>query len=176
LRHRRFDGGWSPALSREVAIRGPAVVALPYDPARDAVGLIQQFRPALYVATGMGWTWEAPGGGVGAGEDPAVAARREVVEETGLTLGALHPLGRTAPSPAAFEEIVWLFIAEADLADEETRGGAVDEDEDILMRRTPWAEAEAMMRDGRILAAPTLLALLRLNAMRGVRGFSDSAA
>lgn len=44
VRHRRFDGTMSDALERAVFTSGDAVVVLPYDPRRDRVLLIQQFR------------------------------------------------------------------------------------------------------------------------------------
>ncbi len=50
LRHRRFDGGWTEVIDREVFDRGRAAVVLPYDPARDAVVLIEQFRIGAYAA------------------------------------------------------------------------------------------------------------------------------
>ncbi|HEX6102287.1 MAG TPA: gamma-glutamylcyclotransferase, partial [Alphaproteobacteria bacterium] len=46
LRHRRFDGSWSPEVERTVLSIGDAVTVLPYDPRRDRVLLIEQFRAA----------------------------------------------------------------------------------------------------------------------------------
>lgn len=167
LRHRRFDGEWSAILDREVAMRGPACGVLPYDPARDAVALIRQFRPALHLATGAGWTWEAPGGGVAEGEEPAAAAVRELIEETGLNAKTLFSIGATAPSPAAFDEVVYLFVARVDIPREVVRAGASDEHEDIEMRRFSRAQALAMATDGRIVSAPTMVALMTLDRQRG---------
>ena len=44
LRHRQFAGGMGPELSRELFVRHDAVCVLPYDPQRDCVVLIEQFR------------------------------------------------------------------------------------------------------------------------------------
>ena len=44
FRHQLFAGGWSGEIRREVFERGHAVVLLPYDPERDAVVMIEQFR------------------------------------------------------------------------------------------------------------------------------------
>ena len=44
LRHRQFAGGMGPQISRELFVRHDAVCVLPYDPQRDAVVLIEQFR------------------------------------------------------------------------------------------------------------------------------------
>lgn len=45
LRHRLFAGGWSGEMTREIFERGHAVGLLPYDPVRDELVLIEQFRP-----------------------------------------------------------------------------------------------------------------------------------
>ncbi len=50
LRHKRFGGGWTEVMSRELFDRGQAAVVLPYDPARDTVVLIEQFRIGAYAA------------------------------------------------------------------------------------------------------------------------------
>jgi len=50
LRHHDFNGGWSEDLSREVLERGDAVGVLPYDPDRDEVVLIEQFRIGGYTS------------------------------------------------------------------------------------------------------------------------------
>ena len=44
--HRRFDGGRETGLLREVLVGADAALVLPYDPARDRVLLVEQFRPA----------------------------------------------------------------------------------------------------------------------------------
>ena len=50
LRHGRYDGDWTPVLEREVLLRGLAVAVVPYDPVRDEVVLIEQFRTGALVA------------------------------------------------------------------------------------------------------------------------------
>src|SRR5699024_26962 len=48
LRHRLFGGGWSAPISRATLAIGDAVTVVPYDPARDRVLLIEQFRAAMF--------------------------------------------------------------------------------------------------------------------------------
>jgi ADP-ribose diphosphatase len=45
LRHRRFDGGMTDVMIREIFERGDVAAVLPYDPQRDEVLLIRQFLP-----------------------------------------------------------------------------------------------------------------------------------
>ena len=53
LKHQKHEGGWSPVIVRELFERGHAVAVLPYDPKRDCVVLVEQFRIGAY-ATGVG--------------------------------------------------------------------------------------------------------------------------
>ena len=115
------------------------------------VTLIRQLRPAIGAVT-----VEIPAGRLGAGEDPSDCARRELLEETGLS-GVLEPLGYLYPSPGVFDEKIYLFLA-TDL----TQGESQQEHfEDIHPLRVSIAEALDMARDGRIIDGKTIVALLR---------------
>src|SRR4051812_33906330 len=81
LQHRRFAGDWIPEISREVVRRGAAVAVMLYDPDRDAVVLIEQFRVGAYAAGLRPWSVETVAGLIEPGEDPANVARRETHEE-----------------------------------------------------------------------------------------------
>ena len=73
------------------------IVALPYDPARDLVVLVEQFRTGCVDHPGDPWLIEAVAGLVEDGEAPEAVARREVREETGLEAGRLAYLSGRMP-------------------------------------------------------------------------------
>ncbi|MGH6961254.1 MAG: NUDIX domain-containing protein, partial [Dongiaceae bacterium] len=81
FRHRLFAGGWSGEVRREVFERGHAVVVLPYDPERDAVVMIEQFRIGAAAAGMPMWQLEMIAGIIDEGETPEAVARREAREE-----------------------------------------------------------------------------------------------
>ncbi len=76
----------------DIRVDGLAVAVLAFTPQREAI-LVRQFRPGpLQVFL------DIPGGACEAGEDPAVAAARELLEETGFQ-GRLESVGHTYENP-----------------------------------------------------------------------------
>ena len=159
LRHGRFDGGWTPMLVREVMLRGLAVAVVPYDPVRDEVVLIEQFRPGALVAGEPAWMIEIVAGMAHDDEDPDEVARRESLEETGLTVYGLEPVARFMPSPGGSSEVVQVYIGRVDADGAGGYHGVADEGEDIRVFRLPAPEAFKMLDDGRIDTAITLIGL-----------------
>ena len=84
LQHRRFAGGWSEPLVREVFERGDAVGVLPYDPVTDSLVLIEQFRPGAMRGDDSPWMLELIAGVVEAGESDADVVHREALRRSGL--------------------------------------------------------------------------------------------
>jgi len=168
LRFRRFDGTMSPEINRAVFLSGDAVTVLPYDPRRDRVLLVEQFRAGVY---GRGdpqpWSLEAIAGRVDPDEPPETAARREAVEEAGLTLGALEWVAGYYPSPGAKAEYLYNFVALCDLPDDAAGVFGVEgEAEDIRGHLVDFAEFESMVRSGEIQNGPLLITALWLQRER----------
>src|SRR5215470_15117005 len=84
FRHRLFSGGWSELRNYDVVRRGQAVSILLYDPDRDCVVLVEQFRLPALIAGSSPWQLEAAAGLIDTDETPEAVAIRETQEETGL--------------------------------------------------------------------------------------------
>ncbi|MFT4013433.1 MAG: NUDIX domain-containing protein [Paracoccus sp. (in: a-proteobacteria)] len=158
LRHRRYRGGWTPDVLRAVFVSGDATVVLPWDPQRDRVLLIDQFRAAPAARDDrQPWIYETVAGRVDADETPEQAARREAREEAGLTISRLIPGPHHYPSPGAVAEFLYLYVGIADLPDGTAGLGGLDsEDEDIRSHVIAREELTRMALSGQIRNGPLL--------------------
>ena len=150
LRHRKFDGGWTQELSREVFERGHAVAVLPYDPQRDRVILIEQFRIGAYAAGLDAWLLETVAGVIEAGETAEEVARREAQEEAGCQILDLAPIAEVMLSPGGCSETLSVYCGRIDSRGAGGIHGLDHEGEDI-----------------RVLVLPPEQALERVMATRG---------
>jgi ADP-ribose pyrophosphatase len=151
LRHRLFAGGMGPELSRELFVRHDAVCVLPYDPQRDCVVLIEQFRVGAMEKSANPW--------------------REAIEEANLALTSLWPITQYYPSPGGSDERVHLFVGRCDSEGAGGVHGLAEEGEDIRVHVWPLEDALDAVKDGRIDNAASIIALqwLALNRVE-VRG------
>jgi len=159
LRHRRFDGEMSDTLRREVFVACDAVTVLPYDPVRDRVLLIEQFRVGpLRRGDPLPWQLEAIAGRIDPGESPEDCARREADEEAGLTLGVMEKVAEYYPSPGAMTEYIYSFVALCDLPDGVAGVfGKVEEAEDIKGHLVGFDALMAAVAGGEVTNAPLIL-------------------
>lgn len=158
LRHRLFQGGWSPAIKREVHVRRDAVGVLPYDVERDRVVLVEQLRAGALDDPQGPWKLEPIAGLVEAGEAPAEVARREALEEAGCRLDELIELHSYYPSPGACNERVTLYLGLTDSRDLGGVHGLASEHEDIQVHVLPFGEAWELLEAGRLDNAMCLIA------------------
>lgn len=164
VRQRRHRGDWSPDLRRAVFVSGDAAVVLPWDPIRDRVLLIDQFRAGpLARGDAQPWLHETVAGRVDAGETPEQAGLREAVEEAGLGISRLIPAPHHYPSPGMIAEYLYLYVGIADLPDAAAgMGGLASEDEDIRSHVIPRAELTRMAMNGVLRNGPLLTLALWL--------------
>jgi ADP-ribose pyrophosphatase len=160
FRHRRFDGGWSGERVFDICRRGGAAAVVLYDPERDAVVLIEQFRLAALYGGRAPWQIEAVAGLLDKDEPPAAVAAREIGEETGLApIGPLVPIQPMLPACGSLDEVVWLYCGRVDVRGAGGVHGLAEEHEDIRVVVKTITEVEAMLDEGRIESAHTLVGL-----------------
>ncbi|SHH95136.1 NUDIX domain-containing protein [Ferrimonas marina] len=168
FRHPLFAGGDSGPVTREVFERGDAVVVLAYDPQRDAVVLLEQLRYPAARTSDNPWLLELVAGIIEPGESNEQVARRELMEEAGLEAHSLEPICSFLSSPGACTERLYLYLAEVSVEAESGLFGLASEQEDIRRHVVPRTEALALMAEGRLDNASTLIGLqwLALNHHR----------
>ncbi|WP_339668860.1 NUDIX domain-containing protein [Dasania marina] len=165
LKHRLYAGGWSLAIRRELFVRHDAVGVLLYDPALDAVALVQQFRVGAYGHQGKQSTAESPwllelvAGLIDKDESPALVAQRESQEEAGAVIQELVPIHQYFSSPGGSCEFFHLYCGRCDLSAVGGIHGLAEEAEDIRVQVMPVAEAWQKLQQGDINNAHSIIAL-----------------
>ena len=158
---KRRDGVWQ-TQEREHYDRGNGAVLLPYNPAARTVLLVRQFRLPAYLNGYDDLLIEAAAGLLDDAQ-PEVRIRAEVEEELGYRLGAVRKVFEAFMSPGSVTEILHFFVAEYDASMRIGDGGGhADEGEDIEVLEPTVYEALAMIADGRIRDAKTIMLLQHL--------------
>ncbi|MFK0163817.1 NUDIX domain-containing protein [Rhizobium sp. NPDC090279] len=146
-------------LKREIYHRTPAACILLYDPARETVVLVRQYRLPAQLVGEPAWMIEAPAGLLD-GDDPEAAIRREAMEETGFRVRDVRFLFKAMTSPGSSTEVIHFFAAVIDTSDRVADGGGLaEEHEDIEVLEVRLSDAMAMIGDGDIYDAKTIMLL-----------------
>ena len=156
---RQFGGGWSPDFTREIFERGHAVALVLYDPVRDEVGLIEQFRPGALAAGWHPWLIELPAGIIDKDQTPDQVAIREAKEETGLDIADPILARRYLVTPGGSSETMQIFCARIDSTRLSGVHGLEEEGEDIRVFPLPAEEAFQWIESGRISNGMTIIGL-----------------
>ncbi len=159
LRHRLFSGDWSHPLVRELFERGHAAAVLPYDPIRDEVVLIEQFRVGALNAPGGPWLMEIVAGIIEADETTEDVVKRESIEEANCIITDLIPLYNFLVSPGGTTESVALFCGRVDTTHAGGVHGASEEGEDIKVHVVAVDTALALLQAGKINSVSAIIAL-----------------
>ncbi|OSQ36176.1 GDP-mannose pyrophosphatase [Thalassospira mesophila] len=154
---KRRTGDWQEQ-TREAYERGNGAGILLFNRENRTIILTRQFRMPTFVnGNETGMLIEVPAG-VLDDRAPNAAVIAEVEEETGYKIGKPRQVFDVFMSPGSVTERLHLFVAEitADHLQGEG-GGKYDEGEDISVLETPFADAIAMIADGRIRDAKTIM-------------------
>ena len=145
---------------REI-INHPGAVAVIAITNEGKLVLVEQYRKALERSI-----IEIPAGKLERGEEPELAAKRELEEETGYGCHEISYLQSFATSPGFADEVIHLYVAK-DLYEIEEKA-ELDEDEFVSLMEVSIEEAEEMVRDQKIYDAKTAFAVLwmKLNGGR----------
>jgi ADP-ribose pyrophosphatase len=149
----RFPDGSTGELEMVRHPGAAAVVPVASDPTGvdPTLLLIKQYR----YATG-GDLLEIPAGRLNPGEDPADCARRELMEEVGVSAGRVERLTTIWTTPGFTDEKIHLFWA----TDLKTGQHAREPDEFIEVSPTLLSNALTLIREGRISDAKTVVGIL----------------
>ncbi|MER5989198.1 NUDIX domain-containing protein [Streptomyces sp. NPDC001787] len=164
--YQHSDGHWSRE-QRETYDRGDGATILLYDADRRTVLLTRQFRLPAYVNGHPDGMLLETAAGLLDGDSPEEAIRREAAEETGHTVGAAERVFDVYMSPGSVTERLHFFAAPYTPATATGGGGGIAaEGEDISTVELPFDRALAMIRDGSIADAKTIM-LLQWAALDG---------
>jgi len=155
---RRANGEWQ-TQHRETYDRGNGAALLPYNLAQRTVVLVRQFRYPAFVNGCDDLLIEAVAGLLD-NETPELRIRAEAEEETGYRLGEITKIFEAFMSPGSVTEKLHFFVAEYEPRMRVGSGGGIaSEGEDIEVLELPFHQALAMIGDGRIADAKTVMLL-----------------
>ncbi len=159
LRHKLFAGGWSANLTRELFERGHAAAMLPYDPVRDQIVLLEQFRVGALGSDNSPWLLEMVAGMIEPGESASEVIVREAEEEAGLVVGRSRFALSYLVSPGGTSERIHVYVGEVDSSKATGLHGLAEEGEDIRLHVVSREQAYRWVEEGRIDNAATVIAL-----------------
>ena len=159
LKHTLYKGGWSQPITREIFQRGNCVAVLLYDPVRDEVVIIEQFRIGAMQMANQAWLLEIVAGAIEPGETAEEVAYRESIEEAGCEIQQLIKINDFFTSPGGTSELLSLFYGRVDTTHIGGIHGLDHEDEDIFVTTMKFDKVYQLLLDGKILSAIPIIAI-----------------
>jgi ADP-ribose pyrophosphatase len=143
-----FSRGATPQIYH--AVEQPDYISIIARTRAGKIPIVRQYRPALEAHT-----WELPAGLVDAGEDPVEGCRRELLEETGFTARAIHPMGENSACTGRLNNRIHNFFVEAG-----ARVAGFAPEPGLTVKLVTPAEIVRMIRRGEFLSQNHIGALL----------------
>jgi GDP-mannose pyrophosphatase NudK len=152
------NGKWIEQ-NREAYDRGNGATILLFNQITKTVILTRQFRLPSYInGNPSGMLIEACAGLLDL-DNPEDCIRRETEEETGFKIRDVKKIYEAYMSPGSVTEILYFFIAEYSKDMQTSKGGGVDEHEDIDVLEIPFSTALEMIKGGEIKDGKTIMLL-----------------
>ncbi|RZK20209.1 MAG: NUDIX hydrolase [Pedobacter sp.] len=153
--HEVINPSGGKGIYGEVHFKNLAIGILPLDEQYNT-WLVGQYRFPL-----KAYSWEIPEGGGPLGEDPLESARRELLEETGMSAKNWKEIQRMHLSNSVSDELSIIYIA-TDLI----QGIAMPEEtEELVVRKLPFDEAYQMVLNNEITDSMSVAAILKTKLM-----------
>lgn len=167
VKHSLYAGGMSEPLTREIFNRGNCVAVLLYDPDRDEVVIIEQFRiGAIQLDQDQAWLLEIVAGAIEENETPEQVARREAIEEAGCEIQQMEKICEFFTSPGGTSELLTLFCGKVDTSNVGGLHGLAQENEDIRVSALSYQQVCDLFTEGRFISAIPIIAIQWLQANR----------
>lgn len=148
----------NPGIYGKVSFKNLAVAIIPLDRHQNT-WIVGQHRYTLDE-----YSWELPMGGVPFDEDPLIGARRELLEETGISAKKWSLLLKMHTSNSVTDELAYTYMAE-----ELTIGTPqFEETEDIQIKRIPFEEVLDLVMRGKITDGLSVGSVLKLARILGL--------
>lgn len=161
VRHPLFGGGMSETIDREMMDRGDAAALVPYDPVRDTIVLVEQFRiGALAAKAEHVWQLEIVAGVIDKeGENAENVAYRECEEEAGITPMNIRKILSYYPSAGGCSESIALYVGCVDSSKAVGVHGVEEENEDIRVHVVKRETAIQWIEEGKIENAASIIGI-----------------
>jgi 8-oxo-dGTP pyrophosphatase MutT (NUDIX family) len=155
--HEVLNPAGNPGIYGKVHFKNTAISIVAVDSAGFTY-LVGQYRYTLNA-----YSWEVPEGGcsIESGESTLEAAKRELLEETGLVATKWTELGEVYLSNSVSDEKAVMYLAQ-NLSQHQA---CPEETEQLKIRRLPLKEAIEMAQNGQITDALSVLTLLKVPAL-----------
>jgi ADP-ribose pyrophosphatase len=149
--HQVINPSGGKGIYGEVHFKNLAIGILPLDENYNT-WLVGQYRFPL-----KAYSWEIPEGGGPLGSDPLDSAKRELIEETGLTATDWIEIQRMHLSNSVSDELAIVYLAKG-----LSQGiASPEETEQLVIRKLPFEEAYNMVLDGKITDSMSVAAILK---------------
>ena len=156
--HEVLNPSGGEGIYGQVNFKNIAVGVVPVD-AEGNTYLVGQFRFPLEE-----YSWEIPEGGCPIGEDVLEAAKRELLEETGLMAQNWTMISRIHTSNSVCNEVGFIFLAE-----NLTQGDAEPEEtEDLKIKKLTLKAAVELVMNNQITDSISIAGLLKVARLKGV--------